>query len=55
MADNISKFYLDNELLLETRKFKGIPTDIIKKTVTEGVHESKFISQYSLPTSIATK
>jgi hypothetical protein len=48
MADNISKFYLDNELLLETRKFKGIPTDIIKKTVTEGVHRIK-IDLYNIP------
>ena len=48
MADNISKFYLDNELLLETKKFKGIPTDIIKKTVTEGVHRIK-IDLYNIP------
>lgn len=48
MADNISKFYLDNELLIETRKFKGAPTDILKTTVKEGTHRIK-IDLYNIP------
>ena len=41
MADNRSKMYLDNELLFKPRNFRGDPTDILKKTIEEGVHRIK--------------
>ena len=41
MADNVSKVYLDNEQLIKTKKFRGSPTDTIKKTIEEGVHRIK--------------
>ena len=43
MADNSSKLYLDNELLIAPANFKGgpLPKDTIKKTIQEGVHRIK--------------
>jgi len=43
MADNISKVYLDNDLVIEPRNFKGgpLPKDTAKKTVKSGVHRIK--------------
>lgn len=38
MGDNVAKIYLDNELLFETRNFRGGPKDKLTKTVEEGVH-----------------
>ena len=37
MADNISQVYIDNELVLETRRFKGGP-DKFKMFVRQGTH-----------------
>ena len=43
MADNIGKMYLDNELIMEARHFRGdpLPSNVIKKTVEAGVHKIK--------------
>ena len=43
MADNISKMYLDNELVIEPRNFKGgpLPKDTKKITIQEGIHRIK--------------
>ena len=41
MADNIGKIFIDNELILEERRFKGDPTQVISKTIEAGVHEIK--------------
>ena len=43
MADNVGRIYLDNDRIMETRFFRGdpLPSDIIKKTVEEGVHKIK--------------
>ena len=48
MADNIGRIFLDNELVLEERKFKGDPTQVISKYVEEGVHEIK-VELYNIP------
>ena len=37
MADNISQVYIDNELVLETKRFKGGP-DKFKMFVRQGTH-----------------
>ena len=37
LADNVADFYLDNELIGRTKRFKGSP-DKIKKFVKSGVH-----------------
>ena len=43
MADNISKVYLDNELVIEPRNFRGgpLPKDTKKITIQEGIHRIK--------------
>ncbi|MBU89553.1 MAG: hypothetical protein CMA57_04095, partial [Euryarchaeota archaeon] len=41
MADNVATLYLDNQQLIKTKKFRGDPTDTIKKTIEEGVHRIK--------------
>ena len=43
MADNIGRIYLDNDRVMETRFFRGnpLPSNIVKKTVEEGVHKIK--------------
>ena len=43
MADNISKVYLDNELIIEPRNFKNgpLPKDTKKITIQEGIHRIK--------------
>ena len=50
MADNIGRIYLDNDRIMETRFFRGdpLPSDIIKKTVTEGVHKIK-VELFNVP------
>ena len=49
MADNIARIFIDNELILEQRKFKGDPVKVIPKTIEAGVHEIK-IDLYNIPT-----
>jgi len=39
MSDGYSKFFLDNELLLQSSNYIGGPEKVIKKTVQEGVHK----------------
>ena len=43
MADNVSKVYLDNELIMAPRNFKNgpLPKDTLKKTIESGVHRIK--------------
>ena len=43
MADNISKVYLDNELIMEPRNFKGnpLPKDTKNVTIQAGIHRIK--------------
>ena len=43
MADNISKVYIDNELIMAPRNFKNgpLPKDTLKKTIEAGVHRIK--------------
>ena len=43
MADNISKVYLDNELIIEPRNFKGnpLPKDTKNVTIQAGIHRIK--------------
>ena len=43
MADNNGKVYIDNDLIIDTRAFRGNPRtkDIVKKTIQEGVHRIK--------------
>ena len=50
MADNIGRIYLDNDLVIETRFFRGdpLPSDIVKKTVEEGVHKIK-VELFNVP------
>ena len=48
MADNIGKIFLDNELILEERKFRGDPTQVISKTIEAGVHEIK-VELFNIP------
>ena len=66
LADNVADFYLDNELIGRTKRFKGSP-DKLKKFVKSGVHRiridlenipiyEKVIIQPPLPTpEISTK
>ena len=50
MADNVSKVYLDNEIITESRNFRGdpLPQNIVKKTIEEGVHRIK-IDLFNIP------
>lgn len=50
MADNIGKMYLDNELIMEAKHFRGdpLPSNVIKKTVEAGVHKIK-VDLYNIP------
>ncbi len=48
MADNIGKIFLDNELVLEERRFKGDPRRVVSKYITEGVHEIK-VELFNIP------
>ena len=43
MADNNGKVYIDNDLIIDTRAFRGNPRtkDVVKKTIQEGVHRIK--------------
>ena len=43
MADNNRKVYIDNDLIIDTRAFRGNPRtkDVVKKTIQEGVHRIK--------------
>ena len=42
-SDNISKVYLDNELIMEPRNFKGnpLPKDTKNVTIQAGIHRIK--------------
>lgn len=50
MADNIGKMYLDNELIMEAKHFRGdpLPSNVVKKTVEAGVHKIK-VDLYNAP------
>ncbi len=48
MADNIARIFIDNELVLEEKKFKGDPTKVISKNITAGVHEIK-VDLFNIP------
>ena len=50
MADNIGKMYLDNELIMEAKHFRGdpLPSNVVKKTVEAGVHKIK-VDLYNTP------
>ena len=50
MADNISKVYLDNELIMEPKNFKGnpLPKDTKKVTIQAGIHRIK-IDLFNIP------
>ena len=48
MADNIGKIFIDNELVLEERKFKGDPTKVVSRYIGEGVHEIK-VELFNIP------
>ena len=48
MADNIGKIFIDNELVLEERKFKGDPTKVVSRYIQEGVHEIK-VELFNIP------
>ena len=48
MADNIGKIYIDNELILEERRFKGDPVKPVSKYIEEGVHEIK-VELFNIP------
>ena len=43
MADNISKIYIDNDLIMDPKNFRGnpLPKNVVKKTVEAGVHSIK--------------
>ena len=47
MADNISQVYIDNELVLETKRFKGGP-DKFKMFVREGIHKIR-VDLFNVP------
>ena len=48
MADNIARISIDNEVVLEEKKFKGDPTKVISKNITAGVHEIK-VDLFNIP------
>ncbi len=50
MADNIGKIYLDNDLVLEAKHFRGdpLPKNIVKKTIEEGLHKIR-VDLYNIP------
>ena len=48
MADNIARIFIDNELILEQKKFKGDPVKVIPKTIEAGVHEIK-VELFNIP------
>ena len=48
MADNIGKIFIDNELVLEERRFKGDPRRVVSKYIEEGVHEIK-VELFNIP------
>ena len=48
MADNIGKIYIDNELVLEERKFKGDPVKVVSRYIEKGVHEIK-VELFNIP------
>ena len=48
MADNIGKIYIDNELVMEERKFKGDPVKVISRYIEKGVHEIK-VELFNIP------
>ena len=50
MADNISKVYIDNDIIMQPKHFRGypLPKDIVKKTIESGPHKIK-IDLYNIP------
>ena len=50
MADNIGRIFLDNDLVMTPRHFRGdpLPSNVVKKTVEEGVHRIK-VDLYNAP------
>ena len=54
MADNIGRIFLDNELVLEERKFRGDPTKVVSRYIQEGVHEIK-VELFNVPIKIKSK
>ena len=48
MADNIGKIYIDNELVLEERRFKGDPVKVVSRYIEKGVHEIK-VELFNIP------
>ena len=50
MADNISKVYIDNDIIMQPKHFRGhpLPKDIVKKTIESGPHRIK-IDLYNIP------
>ena len=48
MADNIGKIFIDNELVLEERKFRGDPTKVVSKYIEAGIHEIK-VELFNIP------
>ena len=48
MADNIGRIFIDNELVLEERRFKGDPRRVVSKYIEEGVHEIK-VELFNIP------
>ena len=54
MADNIGRIFLDNELVLEERKFRGDPTKVVSRYIQEGVHEIK-VELFNVPIKIKSE
>ena len=54
MADNIGRIFIDNDLVLEERKFKGDPTKVVSRYIQEGVHEIK-VELFNVPIKIKPK
>ena len=48
MADNIGRIFIDNELVLEERRFRGDPRRVVSKYINEGVHEIK-VELFNIP------
>jgi hypothetical protein len=48
MADNIGRIFIDNELILEEKRFKGDPVKVVSKYIEKGVHEIK-VELFNIP------
>ena len=48
MADNLGRIFIDNELVLEERRFKGDPNRVVSKYIGEGAHEIK-VELFNIP------